>query len=178
MSEEKIEVDEPKNVPEPEIDEHQMNLLLSQMQSEQNLPFALIGGFIASIIGATIWALITAATEYQIGWMAIGIGFMAGISVKQFGKGVDKVFGIVGSIFAILGCILGNFFTILIFVSREEASSFFTLLFQIEFTTVVNIMIETFHPMDVLFYGLAVYAGYRYAFRKITDEELSKVLKQ
>jgi len=38
-------------------------------------------------------------------------------------------------------------------------------------------MTATFNPMDLLFYGLAVYAGYRFSFRRISAEELAKLTK-
>jgi hypothetical protein len=33
-------------------------------------------------------------------------------------------------------------------------------------------MTATFSVMDLLFYGIAIYEGYRFAFRKIRPEEL------
>ena len=40
---------------------------------------------------------------------------------------------------------------------------------------IASVMKDTFHPMDVLFYGLAIYVGYKYAFKPITDEEMAKL---
>jgi hypothetical protein len=33
-------------------------------------------------------------------------------------------------------------------------------------------MATTFSPMDLLFYGIAVYEGFKLSFRKITHEEI------
>ena len=32
-------------------------------------------------------------------------------------------------------------------------------------------MLETFNPMDVLFYGIALYEGYRFSFWQMPDGE-------
>jgi hypothetical protein len=158
-----------------QINEQQMDLLMSQMESEQNLPFAIVGGLAAAMLGAAIWATITALTEYQIGFMAVGVGLLVGFSVRYFGKGIDKVYGVIGAAFALLGCAAGNFFTIIYFISVQESISILEILAEVDFEIITNLMIETFQPMDVLFYGIAVYEGYRFSFRQITDEDLSQV---
>src|SRR4051812_10018311 len=80
-----------------------------ELRKQQDLPNALIGGLASAIVGAVLWAVITVATEHQIGYMAIGVGFLAGFSVRYFGCGIDFHFRIVGAFFALLGCALGNF---------------------------------------------------------------------
>lgn len=37
---------------------------------------------------------------------------------------------------------------------------------------------EEFGPFDILFYVLAIYAGYKYAFRNVSDEEMMEVARQ
>jgi hypothetical protein len=108
----------------PEINQQQLNFLISQIQSKQNLPLGIIGGFVAAGLGSAIWAIITAATEYQIGWVAVGVGFLVGFTIRYLGNGVDNIFGIFGAIFSLMGCLAGNFFTIVYFVSLEEGISF------------------------------------------------------
>jgi len=36
-------------------------------------------------------------------------------------------------------------------------------------------MKETFSPIDLLFYGIAIYEGYKLAVRQVTDEEMASV---
>jgi hypothetical protein len=33
-------------------------------------------------------------------------------------------------------------------------------------------MKDSFSPMELLFYGIAIYEGYNFSFRKITEEEI------
>ena len=63
-------------VEEIQIDNAQIQSVVYQIRSEQNLMLGTIAGAIAALVGASIWAAITVATEFQIGWMAIGVGIM------------------------------------------------------------------------------------------------------
>ena len=157
---------------EIQINPDKLNLYMEKIKLEQNLPMGLFGGFAAALTGAIIWAVITVVTEYQIGYMAIAIGFLVGYSVRVFGKGVSTVFGIMGAGFALLGCIMGNFFSLIGFFANAEGLGYFEILGMIDFTLVPQLMIESFNPMDVLLYGIAIYEGYKFSFRQLTDQEI------
>ena len=89
-----------------------------------NLPLGALAGLGAAIAGAAIWAAITAATEYQIGWMAIGVGFLVGFAVRVVGKGSEASFGVVGAVLALLGCLLGNLLTLAWFAAQQAPHTF------------------------------------------------------
>lgn len=129
----------------------------------QNLPLGLIAGIAAAVIGAMIWALITVATNYQIGWMAVGVGFLVGYAIRYFGKGSDPIFSVSGSIIALLGCIAGNILTVVILVGNQEQVGVISLLSRLTPGIVVDLLKETFQPMDILFYGIAVYEAYKFS---------------
>ena len=157
------------------INEEKLASFLKDMESKQNLPMAVIAGFISSIIGAAIWAAVTVATEYQIGWMAIGVGLLVGFSVRFLGKGINTIFGYIGASFALFGCLLGNFLSVLGFISIQEGINYFEVFGMIDYSKVPEIMISTFHPMDLLFYGLAVYEGYKFSFQNLSDDQISEL---
>lgn len=141
---------------------------------EQNF-FGGIGvGFLAALIGAGVWAFVTALTGYQIGWMAVGVGFLVGFAVRIVGKGIDQKFGIAGALLALLGCLLGNLFTVCYFVADAEGIGFFQVLSVMNPSIAIEFMTATFSVMDILFYGIAVYEGYQIAFRKLSHEELEE----
>jgi hypothetical protein len=127
----------------------------------------LIAGFLTAGVCAILWAIITKATSYQIGWMAIGVGFLVGIAVRLAGKGRNPVFGIVGALMALLGCLAGNFLSVLIF-GAEELQGSITFLELLQFfianpAEIVSLMKETFQSMDLFFYAIAMYEGYRFS---------------
>jgi len=83
-----------------------------------NIPLAIAAGAFAAIIGASIWAAITVATGFQIGWIAVGVGILVGFAVRIAGKGETLTFAVIGAIFALVGCLLGNIFTGIYFISE------------------------------------------------------------
>jgi hypothetical protein len=156
-----------------EIDQIKSQMLLQEIRDNQNLLFGTVGGAVAAAIGAAIWGIITAATNFQIGWMAVGVGFLVGYGVRIFGKGIDKSFGAVAAILSLAGCLAGNLLTACIVISRHQDIPFLDLLSRLNPEVVAGLIRATFHPMDLLFYGIAVYEGYRFSFRTISKEELA-----
>ena len=87
---------------------------IQELRDNQNLIGGIFGGLVASLIGAAIWAGITVATDYQISWMAVGVGFLVGFAVRFLGKGIDLIYGVIGFGFTIGGA-AGPFVTGYIF---------------------------------------------------------------
>ena len=148
---------------------------LQRLKSEQNLIFAIIAGGIAALLGACVWAAITVMTNYQIGWMAVGIGFLVGYAVKIFGKGIDKTFGIVGAVWSLVGCAAGNLLTVVGTIAKQQNIPIMNILEKLDAEIIASLMQATFNPMDVLFYGIAVYEGYRFSFRQVSQADLIKI---
>lgn len=122
---------------------------------------AVLAASVACGISAIIWAAITVITGYQIGWIAIGIGFLVGIAVKRFGGDPAPVLGLIGGLFSFLGCFIGNFLTICALVAEAEGIPVTQIVANIQFSAIPTIMMETTGIMDLLFYGLAIFQGYR-----------------
>lgn len=162
----------PSQVTAATLDEGKLYQYHERLRLEQNLPMAFLGGSIAAIIGATLWAIITIATGFQIGFMAVGVGFVVGYTVKYFGQGIDKIFGALGAVLALIGCLLGNFLTLLGMAADQEGFGYIEILQVVDYSLVPAVMIESFSPMDLVFYGIAIYEGYRFSFRNVTEEDL------
>jgi hypothetical protein len=153
-----------------------IELARQRLASEQKLGAGIAAGAGAALLGAAAWAAITVATGYQIGFMAIGIGFLVGWAVRSAGKGVAKTFGIAGAVLALLGCAVGNLLAAVGLVAKQEGIPFFDLLSGLSPEVALELMRATFSPIDLLFYGFAVYEGYRLSFRRLTAEEAKELL--
>ena len=154
------------------IDEATAARVLSHMRIEQSLSRALVGGLVGAAVGAGVWAGITVATGYQIGFMALGVGLLVGVLVRALGKGIDPVFGFVGGAFAILGCLTGNLLSGCSFLAVDQGIPFGTVVADLDPNMAWFILQVMFDPIDLLFYGIAIYEGYRFSFRQVTQEEL------
>jgi antitoxin component YwqK of YwqJK toxin-antitoxin module len=148
---------------------------ISKLRIHQDFYYAIIGGSLATLISAFIWAVVTVATNYQIGYMAIGVGLLVGFSVQFFGAGIDKKFGYLGAILSLLGCLLGNLFSQVGFITQEQSLGYFETLTYLNLGLIINILVESFSPIDLLFYGIAVYEGYKFAFRKVSVQEIKNL---
>src|SRR5688572_32658702 len=147
-----------------------------ELRKQQDLPNALIGGLASAIVGAVLWAVVTVATKYQIGYMAIGVGLLAGFSVRYFGCGIDFHFRVVGAFFALLGCALGNLLSQVGFIAASESLGYYETITLLNYDIIQNIYAESFSPMDVLFYGIATYEGFKFSAFDISVE-LAKALE-
>jgi hypothetical protein len=134
---------------------------LEAARARQSFPMALLAGVAASAVAAAIWAGITAATEYQIGFMAIGVGIAVGLAVRLAGRGVDASFRVLGAILALLGCAAGNLLAACIFFATAHEVGLARALEVLDLELATNLMRAMFSPMDLLFYAIAVWEAWR-----------------
>ncbi len=151
---------------------------VAELRTKQNFSMALIAGLVVAIIAAAAWALITTATNYQIGWMAVGVGLLVGGTVRMLGRGIDKSFGYLGATLSVFGCLLGNLLSVCAIVAGQEGLSLVAVLGHVCVRPAIipAALIATFHPLDLVFYGIAIYEGYRFSFRRVSDTEISRSL--
>jgi hypothetical protein len=102
---------------------------------------------------------------------------MVGFAVRLLGKGIDQVFGIAGSFLSLVGCALGNLLTVCAMIASQYGVPILEVILRLDVNLVMEIMVETFSIMDVLFYGIAIYEGYRLSFRQVSEEEMERLLK-
>ena len=147
----------------------------------------LLGGLTGAIIGGALWGLIVIVTNYEIGYMAIGIGFLVGVFVVLFSggrKGIPQQ--IMAMIFAVMGILIGKYFffyhTVKQFVATEigpKTAASLTLFSK----SVINFIkvdpIWVFGPLDILWIILALVAAGKITKEKkqhnIKPEQLTKV---
>jgi hypothetical protein len=163
----------------PELDPIKVQAFQETLREEQSLPRGVVAGGVAAGLGAIIWAIVAYLTNYQIGWMAIGVGFLVGWAMRLFGKGIDKIFGLVGAALSLAGCVAGNLLMLGAVIAREESASLIEVItFMILNPAVdVELLVNTFSPIDLLFYGLALYYGYKASFRQITPAEQASLYR-
>ena len=124
-------------------------------QSAASMPKAVIAGVVAALVGAGIWAALTIGTNYQIGWMAVGVGFLCGVAVRALGKGDSNTFRVVGAACALLGIVLGNVFTIFYFADKEG--------YSVGLIQAVTFIFKEAGPIDYLFFAIGIWQGWKVA---------------
>ena len=65
-------------------------------------------GFMAGLVAAAV---------------PVGVGFLVGWAIRVAGKGTHTVFGVVGAMFAVGGCAMGNLLAVIVIVARAIRSA-------------------------------------------------------
>jgi predicted acylesterase/phospholipase RssA len=159
----------------PEYDQAKIKKYIARLRDQQNLGLALAGGAIGAAAGAALWGVITALTNFQIGFEAVGVGFLVGYLVRVLGKGVDKAYGYIGGAFSLLGCAAGNILAVMIAVSNQSGTPLSAVASHMTPQIAWDMLVSNFNPIDLLFYALGLYYGYRSSFHRITADELASL---
>ncbi|MHC1682627.1 MAG: hypothetical protein AB6733_06725 [Clostridiaceae bacterium] len=149
--------------------------VIEKLKSNQSLLGGFLGGFLGATAGAIVWALVTAITHYEIGYIAIAVGFLTGFMVKKLGHGFQQHFGYIGAFWSLIGCFVGNILAVLIMISDGSNISILKLI-DVDFIS--YIIEDTFSPFDLVFYLIAVYEGYHFSFMTKLEvaEKLNKII--
>ncbi len=130
------------------------------------LAVAAAAGFAAALVGAVLWAVLAAVTNFKIGFAAVGVGFLVGAVMRTVGHGNTPAYGYVGAALALLGCVVGDVLSDCVFVAQHLGQPVLDTVSRLTPTTAVMLLQANFRPLDALFYFIALRAGYRYAFIK------------
>ena len=74
-----------------------------------------------------------------------------------------------------LGCLLGNLLSLCAMVGQQEGMSLSLVLLNLDPMAIPGAMVATFAPMDLLFYGIAVYEGYRFSIRRVSSADMARI---
>lgn len=139
---------------------------IQKLRKNQSMGLAVLGGLSAFLFCTAIWALISIKIEYQVGYMAIGIGLIVGLAVRYSGQGYRWKYGLVGAIFSLLSIIVGNVLMVTMYVSFNEGIPFSSLLGSLDIRVFLDIMKSLFEPVDLVFYGITLYVGFKISYRR------------
>lgn len=126
---------------------------------------ALIGGLLGALVGGGLWAVIAVITKYEIGWIAIGVGFLAGGGVVLLGRQRGIPFQVIAVAMAVVGLGIGKYL-IFFFLGRQEIIDQFgveawdAVGFTLTSPEIIQGFFETLgeslQAIDLLFLGLAI----------------------
>ena len=149
--------------------------LIAQQPAGSDFLTGFLGACAAAIVAGIIWGLIVILTNYEIGYLAIGVGVVAGYGVYfASGKKGGPVLQILASISSIVGIVIGKYVTFYHFfrqgateAAKEQGADPTELLNQ--FTLFSGNMISSFIDnigsmfggFDILWVILAVGAAYK-----------------
>jgi len=124
----------------------------------------LAAALVAALVGAIAWAVITVTSNYRIGVVAVGIGFLVGLAIERFGGG-DRRLPVAGALIALIGCLLGDLFADAHIIAKDLNISIFDVLQHPH--TLWKVYTHTFKAFDGVFYAIAAYEGFRFGQRGV-----------
>ncbi len=143
--------------------------LETEISAVQSVPASILlaaiaGGALAAVAGGLVWGVVVGMTGWEIGYMAWGMGALAGFSILFFAKGHrGKPLQVVAVASAFLGILIGKYFTFYYvlqeWVVQEEGIdaaaqvSFLSTNVILFFVDNVGVMLSSF---DLLWVFLAV----------------------
>lgn len=130
---------------------------------------AAAAGFVAAVAGGALWATVVYLSHYKTGIMAILVGVIVGWVVGRVGRRGGSALAITGAVLALLGCVLGTLFTAAAFASADgQLSLVGATLAVLSPGVATGVLKASLGAMDIVFYGIAVYEGYKFAMRPAT----------
>jgi hypothetical protein len=126
-----------------------------------------LAGLVAAIVGGVVWGLIVKWTDYEVGFVAWGIGFLVGLAIVTATRGArGLVLQVVAVLCALVGIVVGKYLSFA-WVLQEVAERETQGLVEISVlsTDTVDLFLEelgtVFDWIDILWVGLAVYTAWR-----------------
>ncbi|MDQ7778634.1 MAG: hypothetical protein RDV41_02855 [Planctomycetota bacterium] len=132
------------------------------------LAAGLVGGALAAVVGGVAWGLIVIATDYEVGYMAIGMGALAGAAVVLFSGGKRNfALQLIAVVASIIGIVIGKYVTFYHFLKLElieqhgpEAADKLSLFSPEMFDAFGNGIKFMVNPYDILWIVFAVVAAW------------------
>jgi hypothetical protein len=149
--------------------------LMRAAEAEQYSPTALLpalaGGLLAAIVGGIVWGLIVILTDYEVGFVAWGLGFLAGFAVVRFAggrKGLPLQAIAIAS--SLVGIVLGKYIAYVYFLKEavreqvsEEAADSISYFDGDVISAFREDFSDVFSGFDLLWAGLAIITAWRLA---------------
>ena len=125
---------------------------------------AIAGGLVAAVVGGVAWGLIVKISDYEVGFVAWGIGFLVGTAVVLAAGGArGRHLQIVAVLLALVGILIGKYLSFAL-ITQEEAESFGASvgLFSGDMFDFFRENLDAvFGLFDFLWVGLAVASAWR-----------------
>ena len=125
---------------------------------------AVAAGLVAALVGGIVWGLIVKVSDYEVGFVAWGIGFIAGTAVVLATRGAKGTqFQVIAVVSALLGILLGKYlgYAFDIKEQADAAGVSIGLLSGDMFSFFREDLENVFGLFDVLWVGFAVFTAWR-----------------
>jgi hypothetical protein len=141
-----------------------MEMTESRAIGPGNLLRAAGAGLVAALVGGIVWGLIVKWTQYELGFVAWGIGFVVGTAVVYGARNLRGIpFQLTAVLFALLGIALGKYLGF-VWVGQDELEAVgidLPVFSKDTFDLFWDARKDVWGWWDLLWVGLAVVTAFR-----------------
>ena len=133
---------------------------------EENLLFGILAAAVAAAMGAGIWLGIVVGIGLHVEYaVPIGMGVLVGLAVRQIGNGTGMLFGIIGVVFTLIGCLGGEILTAVQPLTTPQ-HDLYNILTTVDLTQVLSRILDKTDPIMYLIYAIGAFVAYRFSIRE------------
>jgi hypothetical protein len=133
--------------------------LTEQESHHGHFVLAVLAALTMAFIGALVWVGVTLITGWHPGLLALVIAVMVGVSVRVSGRGSHFIFGVIGVVFTLLSCLVGE-----IGVSLQLATTpwfdLYGVLMHVDLISLTSATINQISTVMMVIYGVSAYIAY------------------
>ncbi|MFJ3810073.1 hypothetical protein ACIPWE_27420 [Streptomyces sp. NPDC090073] len=126
--------------------------------SRNNIALGLVAAVVAALATAALYGLIIGGTKHEIGWAAVGVGFVIGLAAGKAG-GNNPVLPVVSAILALGAVYIGQMVGEAMIGADQLHVSFNELFFQ-HFDVVQKVWKDEADPLTFVFFAIAAFAAF------------------
>jgi len=156
------------------LDPIKVEMYLQQMRERQNLARGIGAGAVAAVLSAFGWVLIALITRHHLGLAALGVGYVVGYAIREYGLGMEPPFRVAGALLSLLGCLLGDVLELALGTSLAMDISVLQALHRefMDRTALAETYAAIFRPMEIIFFCIAAFEGYKFSRRKLRLQDM------
>ncbi|MEV5278702.1 hypothetical protein [Streptomyces sp. NPDC051994] len=123
-----------------------------------NFALGLIAAIVAALVTAGIYGAIIGATKHEIGYAAVGVGFLVGFAAGKAG-GRNPALPVIGAVLSLVAVYFGQLLGEAIIASKELPVTVSELFFQ-HFSLLNEAWKADADPLTFLFFAIAAVAAF------------------
>ncbi|MFF4348020.1 hypothetical protein [Streptomyces sp. NPDC001530] len=123
-----------------------------------NLGLGLAAAIGAALVSAGVYGAIIGLTKHEIGWAAVGVGFLIGLAAGRFG-GRNQILPIVSVILSVGSVYLGQLIGEAMIGAKEVGVGFSEVFFD-HFDVVQEAWKAEADPLTFVFFAIAAYVAF------------------
>jgi len=140
---------------------------LQNLRKYQSILYAMIGGLLGTLVIAIGWSVLAGHVNFPVIYLSLVVGLLVGVTIRFFGAGTWKLFGILGGLFTLLACFLGRYLIHEDLVGKVLSDGLNQAMTGLRPEMLASAFTDSFTPLDLVFYGLAILMGYLLSIRRI-----------